>query len=82
MFAKVGCHTFIHPTFSLQVMIAPFGTGVGMNPGKICEGAMELVGAVNTFAGPASGFHFAKQGWEIEPLGCWLRPVVHFGNAS
>ena len=50
-------------------MIAPFGTGVGMNPGKICEGALELVDAVKTFAGPTSGFHFAKQGWEIEPLG-------------
>lgn len=52
-----------------DVMIAPFGTGVGMNPGKICEGAMELVGAIKTFAGPASGFHFAKQGWEIEQEG-------------
>eukprot|EP00439_Symbiodinium_sp_Y106_P007625 s5037_g1.t1 len=52
-----------------DVMIAPFGAGVALNPGEICDGISELLGAVKNFAGPASGFHFARQGWSIEQEG-------------
>ncbi|CAE7490946.1 unnamed protein product [Symbiodinium pilosum] len=52
-----------------DVMIAPFGAGVALNPGEICNGISELIGAISNFAGPISGFHFAKQGWSIEQEG-------------
>ena len=29
-----------------QTMIAPFGAGIALNPGEICNSAAELVGAV------------------------------------
>lgn len=52
-----------------DVMIAPFGAGVALNPGEICDGISELVGAISNFAGPVSGFSFARQGWSIEQEG-------------
>lgn len=52
-----------------DVMIAPFGAGVALNPGEICGQVAELVGAIKTFAGPASEFHFAKKEYDIEKEG-------------
>lgn len=52
-----------------DVMIAPFGAGVALNPGEICGQVAELVGAIKTFAGPASEFHFAKKEYDIQKEG-------------
>ncbi|CAE7472430.1 unnamed protein product, partial [Symbiodinium sp. CCMP2456] len=52
-----------------DVMIAPFGAGISLNPSEICDGIAELLGAVKNFAGPVSGFAFAKTGWDIEQEG-------------
>ena len=35
-----------------EVMIAPLGAGIALNPGAICDGIAELMGAISTFAGP------------------------------
>ena len=51
-------------------MIAPFGVGVAINPGEICGQAADLVGAIKTFAGPASSYHFAKKEWDIQRAAC------------
>ncbi|CAJ1443682.1 unnamed protein product [Effrenium voratum] len=52
-----------------DTMIAPFGVGVAINPGEICGQAADLVGAIKTFAGPASSYHFAKKEWDIQREG-------------
>ncbi|OLP80195.1 hypothetical protein AK812_SmicGene39424 [Symbiodinium microadriaticum] len=57
-----------------KVMVAPLGAGIALNPGDICDGISELVGAVKNFAGPVSGFHFARQGWSIEQEPCLQNP--------
>jgi len=52
-----------------DVMIAPFGAGISLNPSEICNQATELVAAVKTFSGPACEFHFEKKEFHIQQEG-------------
>jgi len=49
-----------------DVIVSPFGTGFGLRPSKICEGAVKLQKAARAFAGPSMAYGSAQKRWAME----------------